>query len=158
MTPKWIVHKFGGSSVADAGCFRRVAAIVEGFPERRVALVLSACRGVTDELIGLVAAAAAGDRARVDAAVNRLRQRHEGIASELLDADATVHFGDVSMPIGDLIEALRAKHAGAGLPPRQASGPESSRQDRSWARGARLVRCRCGVVKAKGARCRECGE
>jgi hypothetical protein len=80
------------------------------------------------------------------------------IRQELVDTDATVHFGDVSMPIGDLLEALRAKHAGAGLPPRQSSGPQSSRQDRSWARGARLVRCRCGVVKAKGARCRECGE
>ncbi|MDB6091216.1 MAG: hypothetical protein JWN85_4000, partial [Gammaproteobacteria bacterium] len=24
----WVVHKFGGSSVADADCFRRVAAIL----------------------------------------------------------------------------------------------------------------------------------
>jgi len=43
---KWIVHKFGGSSVADAGCFRRVAEIVEASPNPREAVVLSACRGV----------------------------------------------------------------------------------------------------------------
>ena len=26
---KWIVHKFGGSSVADADCFHRVADIID---------------------------------------------------------------------------------------------------------------------------------
>src|ERR1700721_1029009 len=48
---KWIVHKFGGSSVADADCFRRVADIVEASPHGREAVVLSACRGVTDALL-----------------------------------------------------------------------------------------------------------
>jgi len=28
-TDPWVVHKFGGSSVADADCFRRVAAILD---------------------------------------------------------------------------------------------------------------------------------
>jgi aspartokinase/homoserine dehydrogenase 1 len=45
---KWIVHKFGGSSVADAGCFRRVAEIIEASSNPREAVVLSACKGVTD--------------------------------------------------------------------------------------------------------------
>src|SRR5579863_2511579 len=54
---KWIVHKFGGSSVADAGCFRRVAEIVEASPHPREAVVLSACRGVTDALLALVSLA-----------------------------------------------------------------------------------------------------
>ena len=89
---RWIVHKFGGSSVADAGCFRRVADIVDGFAEQRVALVLSACRGVTDELIGLVAASAAGDRARIERLLAGLRHRHESIAAELLDANAAQVF------------------------------------------------------------------
>ncbi len=44
----WVVHKFGGSSVADTACFRRVADIIEGRGEERSAVVLSACRGVTD--------------------------------------------------------------------------------------------------------------
>jgi predicted component of type VI protein secretion system len=81
------------------------------------------------------------------------------IRQEVVEADATVHFGEVSMAISDLLEALRVKHAGAGLPARQTPASQSSsRQDRSWARGARLVRCRCGVVKPRGTRCRECGE
>ncbi len=53
----WVVHKFGGSSVADAGCFLRVADIIESQPRQRLAVVLSACRGVTDGLLNLVAAA-----------------------------------------------------------------------------------------------------
>ena len=80
------------------------------------------------------------------------------IRQEVVDADATVQFGEVSMPIGFLLDALRAKHAGAGLPASLSPGPQPSRQGQSWAKGARLVRCRCGVVKVKGQRCRECGE
>ena len=57
----WIVHKFGGSSVADAACFARVAGIVEALPPGRLALVLSACRGVTDALLGLVRLAESRD-------------------------------------------------------------------------------------------------
>jgi hypothetical protein len=80
------------------------------------------------------------------------------IRQEVVDADAMVHFGEVSMAMGDLLDALRAKHSGAGLPAIPSAGQRSSRQDRSWAKGERLVRCRCGVVKAKGRRCKECGE
>ncbi len=69
---KWIVHKFGGSSVADAACFRRVADIVEASSNPREAVVLSACRGVTDALLGLVQL---GGTAR-----RRLRGRHRGAA------------------------------------------------------------------------------
>jgi aspartokinase/homoserine dehydrogenase 1 len=63
----WVVHKFGGSSVADAACFERVAAIVEsqtaptaaGVQQARprLAIVLSACKGVTDALLELVSLA-----------------------------------------------------------------------------------------------------
>ncbi len=81
----WVVHKFGGSSLADADCFRRVAAIVEALPESHVALVLSACRGVTDELIGLVGVAEHADEAGCEAVLSRLHQRHAAIATELLD-------------------------------------------------------------------------
>ena len=52
---RWRVFKFGGSSVADAACMERVAAIVEGEPAGPLAVVLSASRGVTDALLDLVA-------------------------------------------------------------------------------------------------------
>jgi aspartokinase/homoserine dehydrogenase 1 len=83
----WVVHKFGGSSVADAECFRRVANILETLPPGRLGVVLSACRGVTDALLGLAARAEAQDegwRGDLDA----LRARHATIAQSVLTAEA----------------------------------------------------------------------
>src|SRR3954469_10412707 len=83
----WVVHKFGGSSVADAECFKRVANILETLPPGRLGVVLSACRGVTDSLLGLVARAEAQDDAwRGD--LDALRERHATIAQSLLTAEA----------------------------------------------------------------------
>ena len=105
----WVVHKFGGSSLADAGCFRRVAGIVSGLDEPRVALVLSACRGVTDSLIGLVTAAEGGHRDTCRAGIARLRERHEAIAAELLDPPARRAFlATFHADLGDLERLLDA--------------------------------------------------
>jgi aspartokinase/homoserine dehydrogenase 1 len=87
----WVVHKFGGSSVADADCFARVAAIIESQPRQRVAVVLSACKGVTDALLELVTLAERQDaawRGRLDA----LRARHAQIAGALLDAAGAAEY------------------------------------------------------------------
>ncbi|MFO1392691.1 MAG: bifunctional aspartate kinase/homoserine dehydrogenase I [Steroidobacteraceae bacterium] len=79
----WKVHKFGGSSVADAACMKRVAEIVEADPASRKAVVLSACRGVTDSLLGLISMAERQDPALEDR-IQDLRMRHVGIARELI--------------------------------------------------------------------------
>jgi aspartokinase/homoserine dehydrogenase 1 len=84
---KWIVHKFGGSSVADAGCFRRVADIVEASPTLREAVVLSACRGVTDALLGLVSLAERPD-GDFAAALEALKVRHMELAAALVSKAA----------------------------------------------------------------------
>ncbi len=81
----WIVHKFGGSSVADAACFRRVAAILEASANPREAVVLSACRGVTDALLTLIALAERPD-GDFQSAVLALEARHSALAAELLSA------------------------------------------------------------------------
>jgi aspartokinase/homoserine dehydrogenase 1 len=89
----WKVHKFGGSSVADAACMERVARILEDDPAPRVAAVLSACRGVTDALLTLVTSAEAredGDAARLEA----IRERHAGIARTLLNEAAAREYGE----------------------------------------------------------------
>ena len=82
----WKVHKFGGSSVADAACMQRVAQIIEGDPVPRKAVVLSACRGVTDALLNLVTLAEQQDAA-LDDRIEALRQRHIDMARELLAGD-----------------------------------------------------------------------
>jgi bifunctional aspartokinase / homoserine dehydrogenase 1 len=83
----WVVHKFGGSSVADAACFRRVADIVEASANPREAVVLSACRGVTDALLNSVSQAARPD-GDMTGAIEELWKRHEKLAAELLSPSA----------------------------------------------------------------------
>ncbi len=83
---RWVVHKFGGSSVADAACFQRVAGIVAARAGERQAIVLSACKGVTDALLLVVAAAEA--QAEVGAGLAALRQRHGEIVEAILGASA----------------------------------------------------------------------
>jgi aspartokinase/homoserine dehydrogenase 1 len=87
----WVVHKFGGSSVADADCFVRVARIIESQPRERVAVVLSACKGVTDALLRLVDLAEAQSDQWLGE-LRLLRERHAGIAAALLDAPAVADF------------------------------------------------------------------
>jgi bifunctional aspartokinase / homoserine dehydrogenase 1 len=106
-TEPWRVHKFGGSSVADAACMERVARILEDDPRRRVAAVLSACRGVTDALLALVTAAERqedGDAGRLDA----IRQRHVGIANTLLGAaDAAEYSEELGRDCDDIAGILQ---------------------------------------------------
>ena len=86
----WRVHKFGGSSVADAACFTRVADILEADPASRQAVVLSACRGVTDDLLGLVDSA---ERRNAEWVTNleAIRTRHVDLARELLGPGADAY-------------------------------------------------------------------
>ena len=105
---KWTVHKFGGSSLADAECFRRVAGIVRGRPAGNLGVVVSAVGGVTDMLFDLI------DRASrqqpVDGAMDALRRRHGKLAAELLGEDKAAPFmaqfeGDLN-DIRRILEAL----------------------------------------------------
>jgi aspartokinase/homoserine dehydrogenase 1 len=104
----WVVHKFGGSSVADADCFARVAAIIESQPTQRVAVVLSACRGVTDALLQLVLLAEKQDDAwRSQLAA--VRKRHADIAGALLPAAAAAEFlAEFDRDAADLEGVLRS--------------------------------------------------
>jgi len=87
----WVVHKFGGSSVADADCFGRVAEILDAQPAGRLAVVLSACKGVTDALLALVAEA---ERQAPDGhrGLDALRARHAAIAASTLDAETAERY------------------------------------------------------------------
>ena len=87
----WIVHKFGGSSVADAGCFRRVADILEASSNPREAVVLSACRGVTDALLGLVTLAESSE-GYFPSALEALKRRHVELARTLLSKEACAKY------------------------------------------------------------------
>ncbi len=107
--PRWVVHKFGGSSLADAACFRRVADIVAAQGGPRLALVLSACRGVTDALFNLVTAAEGGRPDNGRANLARLQARHAEIAAELLGpADLQAFLAALQADCDDLERLLQA--------------------------------------------------
>lgn len=76
---KPIVMKFGGSSVSDAGRIERVRAVVASVKDRRPVVVVSAFRGVTDDLIALAQKAVAGEAVSVAA----LSRRHDEAADAL---------------------------------------------------------------------------
>src|SRR5262252_10205836 len=120
----WVVHKFGGSSVADADCFRKVAAILEAAPAGRLAVVLSACRGVTDALLRLVALAEREDE-RVSAEITQLRDRHLAIATELLSPEGAQRYRVAfESDCRDLKEVLRSLQL-----PRSLEHPRGSSRD-----------------------------
>jgi len=101
-TDSWVVHKFGGSSVADADCFRRVAAIIESQPAGRLGIVLSACRGVTDALLRIVTLAERQDES-FKGELAALRARHATIAESLLRPEsARLYLAGFDRDIHDL--------------------------------------------------------
>jgi aspartate kinase len=85
------VHKFGGAALADGASVRRVADLVASIrcgtlpiappraepalPERPV-IAVSAMAGVTNELLAIAAAAAAGDGGTTGSRLVALRERH----------------------------------------------------------------------------------
>ncbi|EPK4167560.1 bifunctional aspartate kinase/homoserine dehydrogenase I [Stenotrophomonas maltophilia] len=81
--PSIVVHKFGGTSVADAERYRHVAGLLLARPESLQVTVVSAMKGVTDALIELAQLAAKGDEAWREA-WHALRARHRGAAVALL--------------------------------------------------------------------------
>src|SRR5262245_22987004 len=72
----WYVHKFGGTSLADAEGFRQAAGILRSCHKQgeHTAVVVSAMSGVTDSLIKLVDLAASNDDYGPD--LKALEQRH----------------------------------------------------------------------------------
>ena len=81
---KWIVHKFGGTSVANADGYKSVADILTA--QQRVgehtAVIVSAMSGITDALIELVEIAKTRDNS-YPAKLEALKQRHLDTLNEL---------------------------------------------------------------------------
>ena len=77
------VLKFGGSSVADASCMRRVAAIVRAALPAGPLVVLSASGKTTDALFRAARAARAGDADGALAEAAGIAARHRGLAADL---------------------------------------------------------------------------
>jgi aspartokinase/homoserine dehydrogenase 1 len=102
----WTVHKFGGTSLADASCFRLVADIVTSRADN-LAVVVSAMRGTTDQLLQLIQQAANCEP--VDQSVAALRERYAAAVGELLPrAAAAPLLEQFEKDLGDVESVLKA--------------------------------------------------
>ena len=97
--PHTVVHKFGGTSVADAERYRHVAQLLLAREETEQVTIVSAMKGVTDALIELAEQASRGQPSEAAGGWREhwhlLRAKHRGAAVALL--------GEAS---GDTIEWL----------------------------------------------------
>ncbi|TWH17701.1 bifunctional aspartate kinase/homoserine dehydrogenase I [Pseudoxanthomonas taiwanensis] len=113
-----VVHKFGGTSVADAERYRHVARLLLARDEDIQVTVVSAMKGVTDALIALAHASAAAGEGEPDwhDAWHDLRARHRSAAVALL----AEHAGDavewIDQRFDELARVLEAVHVLGSLP------------------------------------------
>lgn len=111
----WKVHKFGGTSLADADCFRQVASIIrkarEDEPDVSLGVVVSAMSGTTNHMLSLSDLACRGD-ASWQNEIEAIRERYSTAANALLDermADALIEawHTDATYVHGQLSEISR---------------------------------------------------
>jgi len=108
---EWKIHKFGGSSLADASCFRRVAAIVSNQPDQRLGIVVSAMRGVTDRLLRMSSLAMRNDRSYISE-LQEIGVQYAECAGELTEGRVLAELLDLwredAKGIGALLESAAA--------------------------------------------------
>ncbi len=80
---RWITHKFGGTSLANASGYRQATSIIAGRTDKQ-AVIVSAAGGVTDWLIRLVDAAGHRDNSW-ERECAELKEHQLGLVSDLLD-------------------------------------------------------------------------
>ena len=107
------VHKFGGTSLADAACFRRVGDIVASWPAPRRAVIVSAMSGVTNGLLRAVELAGS-EGAAYAPTLDDLGRRHLDTVEALVSRDSTEQIGaaiarDLA-EIGDVLHASTLLH------------------------------------------------
>ena len=106
MNSRWKIHKFGGSSLGDAECFRRVAGILLEYPDARIGVVVSAMGGMTDALLNLAALAERADDA-CNTELHAIGERYAATAKDLVSGAALIEVLDAwSTDADDIREAL----------------------------------------------------
>ena len=120
----WEVHKFGGTSVASAECYVKVAAIVEeqlgcgldddntSIDHKHLAVVVSAMGGkpkTTDMLLSSVRAAADRDEDGVNSLLDQILSKHSVCLEELdLDSDVSELLkGRIVSDLSDIRDILK---------------------------------------------------
>ena len=107
MMNPWVIHKFGGTSLADADRYRHVVEILRAQNGSRKAIVVSAMSKVTDGLLEATRLAAERDESYL-ARLASLKTRHVEAAQSLLGPNALTSFSDqLESDFKDIAEVLR---------------------------------------------------
>ncbi len=86
------------------------------------------------------------DQGSTNGTILIVQGRERKIGKEAVTPDDSVRFGSVTLRVRDLLEAVRQKFPGEAV----------ARQPKSIRLAEKLVRCECGAVVKKGARCGVC--
>jgi len=107
MARRWKVHKFGGTSVKDASRYQNVAKIMSEQPGDRKAVVVSAMKGVTDDLLKIVDLAKQQDDGYRNA-LKLVHDRHIKEVTALLEEKSRQQLLNVfTHDVAELSEILR---------------------------------------------------
>ncbi len=106
VSPTSVAHKFGGSSLADAGRIRHVAQLLRDRDDATQIVVVSAMQGVTDALIALAHSAAAGSDWNPQ--WKNVREIHFVAAQDLLGERAQPTLDWLSASFKELADLLHA--------------------------------------------------
>ncbi len=82
-----IVMKFGGTSVEDSKAILRVIEIVKSEIPRKPIVVVSACAGVTNQLLKIAAISAEGKKDEANDLITAIRLRHEKLVDDLIHSE-----------------------------------------------------------------------
>ncbi len=82
-----IVMKFGGTSVEDSDAILRLIEIVNSELARRPIVIVSACAGVTNQLLKLAALSAEGKKDEANEIITAIRLKHEKLVDELIKSE-----------------------------------------------------------------------
>jgi aspartate kinase len=84
-----IVMKFGGTSVEDAAAIRNITEIIKKEIPNRPVVVVSACAGITNQLLQTATLASQGKKDEALQNVAAIEGRHKKIVKELFDNETT---------------------------------------------------------------------
>ena len=118
----WKLHKFGGTSLADASCFKRVGKIIaqarDAAPDVNQGVVVSAMGGMTDQLLHLAVLAEADDNGFVSE-LGDIGRRYTETAKQLVHDAALIEVLDAWSENSTVIKTQLVAIAGTRSAPQQ---------------------------------------
>ena len=98
--------KFGGTSVEDAAAIRNLTQIVRKDLRRKPVVVVSACAGITNQLLHTAALASQGKKDEALASIAAIESRHKRIVKDLFTGDTLKFLNKHFTTIGEELAAL----------------------------------------------------